>query len=56
LQFCRKTEKEKQSMSAIIPSAILAWSIHGGSDWGYYPVGGVGLLVVIVIVVLVLRR
>ena len=43
-------------MNAIIPVAMLAWSIHGGSDWGYYPVGGVGLLVVIVVVVLLLRR
>ena len=42
-------------MSAIIPSAILAWSIHGGNDWTL-PAGGVGLLVVIVLVVLVLRR
>ena len=43
-------------MNAIIPVAMLAWTIHGGSDWGYYPVGGVGLLVVIVVVVLLLRR
>ena len=43
-------------MNAIIPVVIAAWSIHGGRDWGYAPVGGVGLLVVIVVVVLVLRR
>jgi bacteriorhodopsin len=43
-------------MSAMLSSAILAWSIHGGNDWGYYPIGGVGLLVVIVVVVLLLRR
>lgn len=42
-------------MNAILPVAMLAWTIHGGHDWGY-PAGGVGLLVVIVIVVLVLRR
>jgi Protein of unknown function (DUF3309) len=42
-------------MSAILSSAILAWSIHGGNDWGYFG-GGAGLLVVIVIVVLVMRR
>jgi len=43
-------------MNAIIPVGLMAWSIHGGNNWGYYPVGGVGLLVVIVVVVLVLRR
>ena len=43
-------------MNAILPVALLAWSIHGGSDWGYLPVGGVGLLVAIVVVVLVLKR
>jgi hypothetical protein len=42
-------------MSAILSSAILAWSIHGGNDWGYFG-GGAGLLVVIVVVVLLLRR
>jgi hypothetical protein len=42
-------------MNATIPVALLAWSIHGGNDWGY-PAGGVGLLVVIVVVVLLLRR
>jgi hypothetical protein len=42
-------------MSAMLSSAILAWSIHGGNDWGYFG-GGAGLLVVIVIAVLVLRR
>jgi len=48
-------EKEKQSMIATIPMALLAWSIHGGNDWGYFG-GGAGLLVVIVVVVLLLRR
>jgi hypothetical protein len=43
-------------MIATIPVALLAWSIHGGNDWGYYPAGGAGLLVVIVVVVLLLRR
>jgi hypothetical protein len=43
-------------MNAIIPVAMLAWSIHGGSDWGYLPVGGGGLLLLIVVLVLVLRR
>jgi hypothetical protein len=43
-------------MNAIIPVAMLAWSIHGGRDWGYLPVGGVGFLVVIAVVVLLLRR
>jgi hypothetical protein len=42
-------------MNAIIPVAILAWSIHGGNDW-YVPAGGVGLLVLIVVVVLLVRR
>jgi hypothetical protein len=39
-------------MNAIIP--MLAWSIHGGNDL-YIP-GGIGLVVLIVIVVLVMRR
>ena len=42
-------------MNAIIPVAMLAWSIHGGNDW-YIPAGGGGLLLVIIVVVLVLRR
>jgi hypothetical protein len=42
-------------MNAIISSALLAWSIHGGNDW-YVPAGGVGLLVLIVVVVLLIRR
>src|ERR1017187_3078651 len=56
LVTARQTETEKQRMNAIIPVALLAWSIHGGRDWGYAPVGGVGLLVVIVVVVLLVRR
>ena len=38
----------------LLIGAFPAWPYSSG--WGYYPVGGIGLLLVIVIVLFVMRR
>jgi len=38
----------------LLIGALPSWGYNGG--WGYYPTGGVGLLLVIVIILLVMGR